>query len=103
MSILYLFWFLLLVFLVSVLLLVFISCCSDTIIHHRVCVTLPHQITIGQKTGKDNYVFLSKVNFPVKSWEYDFTADYYVILGLKVISRQFEIYSFAEVWPHFVF
>ena len=39
-------------------------------------------------------MFLSKINFPVKSWEYDFTADYYVILGLKVISRQFEILPF---------
>ena len=90
------FWFLLLVFLVSVslLLVLFISCCGDTIIHHRVCVTLPHQITIGQKTGKDSYFLLSKINFTFKSWEYDFTADYYVILGLKVISRQFEILPF---------
>ena len=91
MSILYLFWFLLLVFLESVLLLLVVVFISYP---HRVCATLPPQITIGQKTGKDSYFLLSKINFTFKSWEYDFTADYYVILGLKVISRQFEILPF---------
>ena len=63
---------------------------SDNYPIHRVCGNLPQKITIGQitKTGLPIFVTFFKLNHFASSWEYPFTVEYWLIMGLKVMTLE---------------